>query len=144
VPHLAPYVAAKFALTGFSETLHAELRRSGVRVTTVCPGLMRTGGEAHALFVGQREKEQRWFDLGAKTPGIAASVSHAASRIFAAADHGRAEITITPQAWLAARVHGLAPEFAQGFAAAANRLLLPDPAPSTSSARPDPAFQFSL
>ena len=44
VPHLLPYVGAKFALTGFSEGLHAELRQKGIRVTTVCPGLMRTGG----------------------------------------------------------------------------------------------------
>jgi NAD(P)-dependent dehydrogenase (short-subunit alcohol dehydrogenase family) len=128
VPHLAPYVAAKFALTGFSETLHAELHRYGIRVTTVCPGLMRTGGESHAIFVGQREKEQAWFDLGAKTPVIAASVEHAADKIFSATDAGRAEITITPQAWLAARVHGLAPVATQQLAALANRFLLPDPA----------------
>ena len=38
VPHLLPYVSAKFALTGFSEGLHAELRSKGIRVTTVCPG----------------------------------------------------------------------------------------------------------
>jgi short-subunit dehydrogenase len=45
VPHLLPYVASKFALTGLSEGLHAELRHKGIRVTTVCPGLMRTGGK---------------------------------------------------------------------------------------------------
>ena len=127
VPHLLPYVAAKFALTGFSEGLHAELRYKGVRVTTVCPGLMRTGGENHAYFTGQRDKEERWFMLSAKTPLIAASVTHAANRIYSAAQSGRAEITITPQAWLAARIFGLAPEFSQHFAAIANRYLLPDP-----------------
>ena len=127
VPHMAPYVAAKFALVGFSETLHAELWRTGIRVTTVCPGLMRTGGEAHAIFVGQQEKEKRWFNLGAKTPGLAASVESAAAKILRAVDAGRAEITITPQAWLAARIHGLAPEFSQQVAALANRFVLPDP-----------------
>ncbi len=127
VPHLLPYVAAKFALTGFSEGLHAELRLKGVRVTTVCPGLMRTGGERHAHFTGQRDKEQRWFSLGAKTPILAASVTRAANRIFNAVEAGRAEITITPQAWLAARIFGLAPEASQLFAAIANRYLLPDP-----------------
>ena len=38
VPHMLPYTASKFALVGFSEGLHAELRHKGVRVTTVCPG----------------------------------------------------------------------------------------------------------
>ncbi len=73
VPHLLPYVASKFALTGFSEGLHAELRLKGVRVTTVCPGLMRTGSDVQAEFTGQAEKEYSWFALGAKTPGLAAS-----------------------------------------------------------------------
>lgn len=127
VPHLAPYVAAKFALTGFSETLHAELRSKGIRVTTVCPGLMRTGGESHAHFTGDIEKEKQWFDLGARTPIIAASATYAANRIFAAVNAGRAELTITPQAWLAARVHGLAPGLTQHVAAFANQYILPAP-----------------
>jgi short-subunit dehydrogenase len=127
VPHLLPYVAAKFALTGFSEGLHTELRQKGVRVTTVCPGLMRTGGEEHAHFIGQVSKEERWFKLSAKTPGLASSVGHAANRIFNAVQSGRAEITITPQAWLAARIVGLAPETSQILASLANEYILPDP-----------------
>ena len=127
VPHLLPYVASKFALVGFSEGLHAELRHKGVRVTTVCPGLMRTGGEAHAEYVGQIKKEQRWFNLAAKTPIIAASVTHAANKIYNAVADGRAEITITPQAWLAARVAGIAPATTQYLASVANQLLLPAP-----------------
>ena len=128
VPHLLPYVASKFALTGLSEGLHIELRQKGVRVTTVCPGLMRTGGEEHAHFAGQVKKEERWFRLSAKTPILAASVGHAAKRIYIAVQAGRAEITITPQAWLAARIVGLAPETSQILASFANEYLLPDPA----------------
>ena len=128
VPHLLPYVASKFALTGFSEGLHAELRHKGIRVTTVCPGLMRTGGEAHAQFTGQVEKERAWFNTAAKSPILAASVRHAARRIYRAVAAGRAEITITPQAWLAARIHGLCPETTQLVAAFLNQYLLPAPA----------------
>jgi NAD(P)-dependent dehydrogenase (short-subunit alcohol dehydrogenase family) len=127
VPHLAPYVASKFALVGFSETLHSELRSKGIRVTTVCPGLMRTGGEAHAIFSGQQAKEQRWFDLAARTPLLAVAPEYAANRIFSAAQSGRAEITISPQAWLAARFHGLAPETNQAVNAMVNRFVLPPP-----------------
>jgi NAD(P)-dependent dehydrogenase (short-subunit alcohol dehydrogenase family) len=127
MPHMLPYVASKFALVGFSEGLHAELRHKGVRVTTVCPGLMRTGGEAHADYTGQTKKEQRWFTLAARTPILTASVRHAANKIYNAVAAGRAEITITPQAWLAARVAGIAPETTQYLASLANHLLLPDP-----------------
>jgi NAD(P)-dependent dehydrogenase (short-subunit alcohol dehydrogenase family) len=129
MPHMLPYVSSKFALVGFSQGLHAELRHKGIRVTTVCPGLMRTGGEVNAHYTGQLRKEERWFTLAAKTPVIAASVNYAADKIFQAASTGRAEITITPQAWLAARAAGLAPETTQYLASLANHFLLP--APST-------------
>ncbi len=127
VPHMLPYIASKFALVGFSQGLHAELRHKGVRVTTVCPGLMRTGGEAHAEFTGQTKKEQRWFTLAARTPILTASARYAANKIYDAVDAGRAEITITPQAWLAARFAGVAPGATQYLASVANHLLLPPP-----------------
>lgn len=127
VPHLLPYVAAKFALTGLSEGLHSELRNKGVRVTTVCPGLMRTGGETHAKFCGQVEKEKAWFQLAARTPLVAAQVERAANKIFRSIDQGRSEITITPQAWLAARFAGLAPETTQRLSAIINAKFLPSP-----------------
>jgi short-subunit dehydrogenase len=127
MPHMLPYVASKFALVGFSEGLHAELRHKGIRVTTVCPGLMRTGGEAHATYTGQTKKEQRWFNLAAKTPVIAASVNYAAGKIYNAVAAGRAEITITPQAWLAARAVGISPSAVQYLASVVNQYLLPAP-----------------
>src|SRR6187401_336238 len=36
VPHLVPYCASKFALTGLSDSLRAELLKDGISVTTVC------------------------------------------------------------------------------------------------------------
>jgi NAD(P)-dependent dehydrogenase (short-subunit alcohol dehydrogenase family) len=131
MPHMLPYVASKFALVGYSQGLHAELRHKGIRVTTVCPGLMRTKGEAHANFTGQTQKEERWFKLSARTPILAASANRAANKIYNAVVAGRAEITITPQAWLAARIAGLAPETSQYIASLVNEFVLP--APSSQS-----------
>jgi len=125
VPHMLPYTASKFALVGFSEGLHAELRQHGIHVTTVCPGLMRTGGEEHAHFVGDVEAERRWFNLGTNAPILSASVEHAACRIYSAVAQGLAEITITPQAWLAARFVGHWPGTAQVLAGLANEYILP-------------------
>jgi len=125
VPHMLPYSAAKFALVGFSEGLHAELRHKGIRVTTVCPGLMRTGGEDHAKIVGDVEFERRWFNFAANTPGIAVSAKYAANKIFHAVAAGRAEITISPQAWLAARFGGVFPETLQYLNAQTNQHILP-------------------
>jgi short-subunit dehydrogenase len=126
VPHMLPYSAAKFALVGFSEGLHAELRGKDVLVTTVCPGLMRTGGEAHAQFVGDKEAEKKWFMFAAKTPGVSVTAEYAANRIYAAVSHARAEITISPQAFLAARFGGVFPETLQFLNAMTNEHILPE------------------
>ena len=127
VPHMLPYTAAKFALTGFSEGLHAELRSKGVRVTTVCPGLMRTGGEDHAHFFGDAAAEAKWFKFMAKTPGISTTPEHAADVVYNAVSRGAATVTITPQAALAARIHGVAPSLTQCANAAFNHYVLPKP-----------------
>src|SRR5207248_4286032 len=64
IPHLLPYTSAKYAMAGFSEGLATEVADEGVRVTTVVPGLMRTGSFVNALFKGERASEVSWFSLG--------------------------------------------------------------------------------
>jgi NAD(P)-dependent dehydrogenase (short-subunit alcohol dehydrogenase family) len=136
VPHMLPYTTAKFALVGFSEGLHAELHGKKVLVTTVCPGLMRTGGEAHAKFIGNIEGEKRWFNFAAKSHIFATSVEHAANKIFRAVESNRAEITITPQAWLAARFGAICPETLQFANAVTNELILPAAPPQSTGNKP--------
>jgi short-subunit dehydrogenase len=127
VPHLAPYVASKFAEVGFSETLHAELRSKGIRVTTVCPGLMRTGSYPNAIVTGELHQEYRWFSLGASLPGVAHSSKGAARKILQAVVEGQTEITIGWDAYLAARITGLAPDVTQFVGHLANSVILPKP-----------------
>jgi hypothetical protein len=42
MPQMAVYAATKAYVTSFSESLRAELRRTGVTVTAVCPGPVDT------------------------------------------------------------------------------------------------------
>jgi NAD(P)-dependent dehydrogenase (short-subunit alcohol dehydrogenase family) len=42
LPGCASYVAAKFAVVGFSEALRWEIAAAGVGVTVVCPGMVKT------------------------------------------------------------------------------------------------------
>ncbi len=127
VPHMLPYVASKFALVGFGEGLHAELSGTGVTVTTVCPGLMRTGSHGNAKFGGNSQAEYDWFSLGAMLPGASVSAKSAARQIYNATVDGTAEISISPQAWLAARVVGIAPSTAADVAGLMTRAFLPKP-----------------
>jgi NAD(P)-dependent dehydrogenase (short-subunit alcohol dehydrogenase family) len=94
VPHLMPYSVAKFGTVGFSTGMGAELDREGIRVTTVVPGLMRTGSFLHALAKGQREKEVQWFSLGASLPFISMDAERAARRMVDACARGQRWITV--------------------------------------------------
>jgi NAD(P)-dependent dehydrogenase (short-subunit alcohol dehydrogenase family) len=127
VPHLLPYSASKFAAVGFSQGLNAEVRSKGIRVTTVCPGLMRTGSHLQALFAGDREREYRWFSLGASLPGASIRARAAARKVVHATVMGTSEITITPQAIAAAKLAQLAPGITAVLLGLVNSFLLPAP-----------------
>ncbi|MEX2571792.1 MAG: SDR family NAD(P)-dependent oxidoreductase [Gemmatimonadota bacterium] len=123
VPHLLPYDAAKFALVGFSEGLRAELRKDGISVTTIVPGLMRTGSPVNALFKGDHEKEFTWFSLASATPVTTMSARRAARRIVEASRRGEAQVTLSWQAKLLRLSHDLAPGVTSGLLGLVNRFL---------------------
>lgn len=110
VPHLAPYCASKFALAGLSETLSAELKKDGICVTTVYPGLMRTGSPIQAVFKGDYEKEYAWFAMSDNTPGISVSAETAAHVIVKAARNELSHIVISIPAKIAVLFFNLFPE----------------------------------
>jgi short-subunit dehydrogenase len=109
VPHLLPYSASKFALVGFSEGLRAELIKDNVYVTTVCPGLMRTGSPRNAFFKGRHRDEYSWFVISDSLPPASVSAETAARRIIRACRYGQAETMVSFPSWVATRFHGLFP-----------------------------------
>ena len=123
VPHLASYCAAKFALVGLSGAMRAELVKDDIYVTTVCPGLMRTGSPVNATFKGQNEKEYAWFSISDSLPFTSVSAEKAAAQIIEACENGRAELIISPQAKLAAKFNALFPELTSDISVFANRFL---------------------
>ena len=122
-PHLLAYAAAKFAATGLSEGLRAELAPSNIQVTTVVPGLMRTGSHGAARFSGQAGQEYAWFAAAASLPLLSMDGERAARAIVRAAERGRPELVLTPAAKIAVRAHGLAPATTVRALTLADRLL---------------------
>jgi NAD(P)-dependent dehydrogenase (short-subunit alcohol dehydrogenase family) len=147
VPHLLPYGASKFALTGLSEGLRAELAKDGVLVTTVIPGLMRTGSPRNALFKGQHRAEYAWFSISDSLPLISTSAESAARKIVNGCRYGDPEVIVSLPAQLGVRMQGLFPGLTAEVLAAVNRLL---PGPGGVGARNVPgresasAFSRSL
>src|SRR5881227_2530252 len=95
VPHLAPYCASKFALTGLSDSMRGELAKDRIYVTTVCPGMMRTGSPFNAWFKGRHRDEFAWFAISDSLPVASIAAERAAAQIADACRHGDAELVIT-------------------------------------------------
>ena len=129
-PHLLPYACAKFAAVALSEGLDAEAAAHGVRVTTVVPGLMRTGSHRRAVFAGVPEREYTWFALAASLPLVSMDGEKAARRIIDAVARGRRYVVLTPMARAAMAVHGLLPSFTQTMLSTVDRML-PGPGANT-------------
>jgi len=125
VPHLAPYCASKFALTGVSTSLRTELVRYGIFVTTVCPGLMRTGSPFNAWFKGRHRAEFAWFAIADSMPLLSIDGRRAAAQIVDATRHGDAELVVSWPARLAVAAEALAPNTLAKAMTLVNRVLPP-------------------
>jgi short-subunit dehydrogenase len=144
VPHLLPYSTAKFAAVGFSEGLRAELGRGPVTVTTVVPGLMRTGSHLQARFTGQPSKEFTWFSLGASLPLVSMDAERAARQVIAAVRQRRAEIILTPAGQLVSRAAGIVPGLTSEILHLVQQLALPAPSGEPGAAVADEAQGHDL
>lgn len=123
VPHMLPYDASKFALVGLSTGLRTELAKDGILVTTVCPGLMRTGSPRNAEFKGRHREEYAWFSIGDGLPLVSMSAESAARKILAACRNGDAEAMIVGPGNFASLLSTLAPNITAEILMLVDRLL---------------------
>ena len=123
IPHFAPYSASKFALTGFSDAIRAELARDNIYVTTVAPGLMRTGSHVNAKFKGNHDAEFAWFSASAGAPLISMDADRAARKILAACRRGQPSLTLTVAARGAIVANALFPNLTGSAMKIVNRVL---------------------
>jgi NAD(P)-dependent dehydrogenase (short-subunit alcohol dehydrogenase family) len=109
VPHLLPYCVSKFAAVGYSEGLRAALWRKNISVTTVVPGLMRTGSPRNAWFKGQHRKEYAWFSVSDSLPLFSVAAHSAAREIVDGSLRGTPEVIVSLQARMAVMLQAFAP-----------------------------------
>jgi short-subunit dehydrogenase len=123
VPHLLPYSASKFALAGFSRGLRSEVLKDGIVVTTVFPGLMRTGSPRNADFKGDHRAEYAWFSIADSLPGLSIPAERAAREIIEACRQGRVEIVLSVPAKIGVTLDHMLPEISGDLFAVAARIL---------------------
>jgi len=123
VPHMIPYAASKFAVVGLSTGLRTELAKYGILVTTVSPGLMRTGSPRNAIFKGQHRDEYTWFSIGDSLPLLSIDAESAAEKILVACQRGEADVTIVGSLNMSETISRLFPNWAIEGMTVMDRLL---------------------
>lgn len=106
VPGQGIYGATKAAVKLFSESLTLELRGTGVRVTTVFPGGVRTNITTNAPDISDAEKKK--FEGGSGS-GYGLTPEEAARRIVRAIERGEERVLVGPDARLFEALTRLAP-----------------------------------
>jgi butyryl-CoA dehydrogenase len=75
LPAQAPYCTTKYAVRGYSEALRTELKDTGVAITTVHPGGIKTGIVSNGVFHSEEERKKVSKDferIALSTPDFAA------------------------------------------------------------------------
>lgn len=76
-PHVTSYVASKFAVLGFSQSLRVELAPLRIGVTAICPGIINTAiverGRLRGGFETRRAKIAAMFQARGAPPELVAS-----------------------------------------------------------------------
>ena len=121
--------------SALSEGLRAELRKDGIVVTTVVPGLMRTGSPRQAEVKGQVRKELGWFSASDAPAECSQSVpserpERFCGRFAAATPRSRLSLPAKLAVWL----HGLFPGVASDSERGDQLWPCPDPAASGHAA----------
>ncbi|MBO6675971.1 MAG: SDR family NAD(P)-dependent oxidoreductase [Rhizobiales bacterium] len=89
-PYRGPYVASKFALEGYSDSLRSEVSRFGIKVISIQPGPITSRFRANALAVFQRTVDA---DTSAYADDYAAQLKRLTSRDKAAFELGPQAVT---------------------------------------------------
>jgi short-subunit dehydrogenase len=115
-PGAAVYGATKAAQRGFGEALRHELKGSGVGVTIVYPGQIRSELHSH-----EKERMPAWYDLDRSV-----DPAPLAAELVEAVEKGKREVFYPSNVRLLRIVHGLRPELADAML---RRIMGPTAAP---------------
>lgn len=119
-PGVTAYVASKFAVLGFSQSLRTELEPHGVGVTAICPGMINTAivadGRMAGNISGRRSKMVSTFKRGLPPERVAAA-------ILDAVRDNPAVRTVGRDAWALHQLTKLAPRAVQKLGGSLQRRL---------------------
>lgn len=97
VPYTASYCTSKFAVTGLTESLHAELKPKGIHVCGIYPNIIRTSFLERAVIRGQdtedHQARQRQLEQVLSVP-VVEKPEDVAQAVWDAIAHQKAEVIV--------------------------------------------------
>ncbi len=119
-PQVTAYVASKFAVLGFSQSLRTELEPHRIGVTAICPGMINTGiiegGRMSGGVASRRAKMADTFVKRGAPPSLVATT------IIDAIRTNPAVRTVGRDAWAMHQLTRIAPSFANRAGAAVSKM----------------------
>ena len=97
-PEQSAYSTAKFGVRGFTDVLRNELKNSGVRVSTVFPGGVKTNIANSARVTTNHTEEEKKAALKRFTDSARTTPEQAARTILSGIRHNRTRILVGPDA----------------------------------------------
>lgn len=99
IPAMSAYCSTKFAVVGLSETLRSEMRRFGIGVSTICPGIINTNIVAQSRMHLQKEIKASHATLVNFYRRFGWPPERVAKAILSAVRHNRSIVPVGPEAW---------------------------------------------
>jgi NADP-dependent 3-hydroxy acid dehydrogenase YdfG len=97
IPYQTPYSSSKYAVTGLTEALHAELEAKGIRVCGIYPNFIKTDLMERAIFRGKNEedaKERHDFVQNAVKNPLLETPQQVADAIWDAVKHSKSDVLV--------------------------------------------------
>lgn len=106
---LSAYVTTKYAVLGLSEALRVELRREGIGVTAICPGIVNTPITRNTPLRGRYAVEGQREEMVEAYQKRGYGPERVATNVLKAIQRNRGIAPVTPEAWIAWYLKRLSP-----------------------------------
>ncbi len=106
---LSAYVTTKYAVLGLTESLRVELRREGIGVTAICPGVIDTPITRSSRLRGRYAAEGQREEMVEAYQKRGYGPERVAKNVLKAIGRNRGIAPVTPEAWIAWYAKRLSP-----------------------------------
>ena len=106
---LSAYVTTKYAVLGLTESLRSELRRRGIGVTAICPGIVDTPITRSTPLRGRYAEEGQREEMVEAYRKRGYGPERVAENVLKAIGRNRGIAPVTPEAWIAWYAKRLSP-----------------------------------